>query len=249
MSTAGLFKRAARGLGLEVTRYAPDRSRSAQMSGLLGVLGVDLVLDVGANIGQYAGLVRNYGYSGRIVSFEPLSEAHAQLQLASAADPAWDVAERVALGTEERTIEINVSANSQSSSILEMSPEHLEAAPESRYVSRETVRMARLDEIARPFVGADSRVFLKIDTQGYEAEVLKGATALLPRIVGLQLELSFVELYQGEWSFQRMVDYLDTLGFELVALWPAFVDPHSFRTLQVDGVFARPATGAPGAAV
>jgi hypothetical protein len=82
-------------------------------------------------------------------------------------------------------------------------------------------------------------LFLKIDTQGYEDRVLRGAVELLPRAVGLQLEMSLVSLYEGQRRFDEMYVELVGKGFELWSMSPAFVDPRSGRLLQVDATFFR----------
>ncbi len=205
---------------------------------MLSAHGVDLVFDVGANAGQFALWLREAGYRGRIVSFEPLSSAYEQLLKRSRRDALWTVAPRVAIGSEEGEIEMHVSANLASSSILDMAAEQVAAAPESRYVGKERVLLRRLDSFAH-YVEPDSALFLKVDTQGYEDRVLQGAAGLLDRCVGLQLELSFVPLYQGQQLFDGMLEILRARGFDLWALWPCFADPGSGRLLQVDATFFR----------
>ncbi len=83
------------------------------------------------NIGQYAKLLREFGYSGRIVSFEPLSSAYSQLKAVSKKDPLWEIAPQAAIGNQEGEIIINIAGNSYSSSALPMLDAHLESAPES----------------------------------------------------------------------------------------------------------------------
>jgi hypothetical protein len=117
---------------------------------------------------------------------------------------------------------------------------HIGSAPDSRYTRTEEVRLATLDSVGLPFI-ADSRAsFLKIDAQGFEARILKGARSLIQRIHGVQLELSLTPLYVGAPTFQEMFAELVALGFEAHALLPGFSDSHSGRMLQVDGVFFRP---------
>lgn len=231
--------RALRRLGYDIHRYAPAVFPEAQYARLLHAKGVDLVLDVGANAGQYASRLREMGYRGRIVSFEPLRAARAQLLAASAGDARWTVADRAALGDRDGEVEVNVSGDSASSSILEMLDAQLRSAPESRYLGKEHVPMRRLDELAAPHLAPDCVTLVKIDTQGFEDRVLDGAAGILPRIAGIHVELSLVPLYAGQKLFPEMVDRLRGLGFEIWALWPAFVDAQSGRLLQVDATLFR----------
>ena len=135
--------------GIEAYRYTVHTSTGAQLHRLLEHCSIDLVLDVGANSGHYASELRAHGYAGRIVSFEPLESAHAQLAAAAEGDLRWRVAPRMALGDAEGKIDIHVAGNSLSSSILDMLPEHERAAPGSAYVGSETVPVRRLDIVAR----------------------------------------------------------------------------------------------------
>jgi FkbM family methyltransferase len=204
----------------------------------LRYLGIDTVLDVGANVGQYGAGLRASGYRGRIVSFEPLSDAYARLARRCADDPGW-TATRAAVGTEPGELEINISANSYSSSLLPMTSAHTGAAPGSEYVGTERVPVTTLADVL-PAHGVDpARSWLKIDTQGYEGQVLDGAGPRLAEFAGIQLELSFVPLYAGQALFDELVDRLSTAGFMLFGLEAGFSDPRTGRTLQCDGVFVR----------
>ena len=228
-----------RTLGIEIKRYRPGNSYWASLQRMLVQHDIDLVLDVGANSGQFSGTLRKTGYKRRIVSFEPLLGAYQQLLTNSAKDPLWKIAPRMAIGDIDGEIAINVSANSVSSSIAHMLRTHLEAAPESRYIGKENVLISRLDTVAKTFVPAASRTFLKIDTQGYEPQVLAGASQLIPLLKGLQLELSLVPLYEGGGVFIDTVRSLNEMGFELYGLFDAFSHQETGRMLQVDGVFFR----------
>ena len=234
-----LTKRFARYFGVDLRRYDPSTSETAQFMAMLSAHEINLLFDVGANAGQFGESLREAGYGGRIVSFEPLSAAREQLLSAGRNDPLWDIAPRAAIGSEDGEIEINVSENSVSSSVLNMLDTHTSAAPGSAYVGSEKVPLWRLDTIAPDYLTSDSVLFIKIDTQGYEDRVLQGATALLTRAIGLQLELSLVPLYDGQRLYDELISQLKELGFELWGMFPAFIDPTSGRLLQVDATFFR----------
>jgi FkbM family methyltransferase len=234
-----LIKASMRRLGFELRRYRPESSEDARFMAMLSAHRVDLVLDVGANTGQFGQLLRTAGYGGRIVSFEPLSAARRQLVVESRNDPLWKVAPQVAIGSEDGEIELHIAGNSVSSSVLPMLKTHARAAPDSVYVGSERVPLRRLDAAASGYLRPDDNLFLKIDTQGYEDRVLQGAPGLLRRAVGLQLELSFVPLYEGQRLHDDMVAKLRVSGFELWNITPAFVDPRNGRLLQVDATFFR----------
>jgi FkbM family methyltransferase len=228
-------------LGYEIRLHEPAgplREEEGRRARLLAHLGIGVVLDVGANVGQYAERTRAAGYDGRIVSFEPLSDAHAALARAAAADPRWEV-RRLALGEQDGEAEINVAGNSYSSSLLAMEERHVASAPESRYVGSERVRTARLDGLWDEVVRPGERAWLKLDVQGFELQVLRGAGERLAELAAVQTELSLVPLYAGAAPWRTIVDLLEGAGFELAGLEPGFEDPASGRMLQADGVFVR----------
>lgn len=225
--------------GLEVRRLKSISTPEAQMVASLRKFDIDLVLDVGANTGQFASDLRHCGYAGRIVSFEPLSKAHGELLQSSAGDPMWDAYPRCALGDHDGEVEINIAGNSESSSILPMLESHRSAAPESAYQGKEIVPIKTLDAVAGPYLKDARSVFLKIDTQGFEWHVLDGARDTLPHIKGVLVELSLVPLYEGQHLWREVIDRLEAAGFTLWSFKPAFTDLSQGRILQVDGVFYR----------
>jgi len=201
-------------------------------------LGVEVVLDVCANVGQYALDLRDTGYKQLIVSFEPLTGAFAVLQARAHSDPHWSVF-NMALGAADGEADINISENSASSSLLRMLETHVHYAPASRYVSREHVRVKTLDTAASEVVSSEKRVLLKLDTQGYEHRVLEGATSFLQQVHLIECELSLVPLYEGQYLFLDMISLLDRYGFKPVHFDAGFGDPTTGYCLQVDGIFAR----------
>lgn len=229
-------------LGVDVVGVSPWNHPVLRRMKLLGDRRVDVVLDVGANAGQYGRELRQLGYAGRIVSFEPLSAAFAALQGERAGDPLWE-AEQLAVGEVSGEAVIHVAQNSVSSSLLPVLPRHLAAEPASRYVGTEKVRVERLDTLVARHLPAGARPFLKVDTQGSELAVVRSAGSELHRFIGLQLELSLVPLYQGETLFAEMVALLEPEGFTLVSIEPGHADYASGHLLQADGIFLRTPAG------
>jgi len=225
--------------GLEIRRYVPPTSPTEGLVASLRKFDIDLVLDVGANKGQFASEIRHWGYGGKIVSFEPLSQVHGELLRSSAGDPLWEVCPRCALGDHNGEVEINIAGNSDSSSILPMLESHKSAAPESAYQGKENVPIKTLDAVAGQYLKDARSVFLKIDTQGFEWHVLDGARETLPNVRGVLVELSLVPLYEGQHLWREVINRLEAEGFTLWAFKPVFSDQATGRTLQVDGVFYR----------
>lgn len=210
----------------------------ARRAKLISFNNIDVVIDIGANRGQYARELRGAGYDGKIISFEPLSNAFVELEQWSRND-GNSIAINKAVGDRDGEIEFNIAANSTSSSVLDMLPAHTNAAPHSSIIGTEKVKITRLDSIYEEFCPTGQKVLLKIDTQGYEMSVLEGSANSLVKVTALQLEMSFVRLYKGQVLFIEMLAYLEARGFKLVDINPMFIHPQSGEVLQVDGFFVR----------
>ena len=226
-------------MGWEVHRYRPSSDPRAQLYSLLTNDRLNVVLDIGANVGQYGTELRELGYSGRIVSVEPLASAHAKLSERALHDDKWLVAPRCAIGATEGEVRINIAGNSVSSSVLSMNTVHSDAAPGSSYVGSELTPLMSLDRACAQFIGPSDRVFLKVDTQGYEWAVLDGATDTLKQVHALSIEASLVELYERQHLWANVVERLTSSGWKVWDIQPAFSDPRSGQLLQVDLLFVR----------
>ena len=222
--------------GWDLRGYQP-RMRDARTM-LLIQKKIDLVLDVGALIGGYAIELRNYGFSGTIVSFEPVSDSFLRLSQQSQKDHLWE-AYQLALGPKQGTISINVGDKIWTSSVLDYGPLYKEADPGLKAAPQEA-QMVRLDEWTERNRLSENRMFIKLDVQGYERECLEGAEGILNNVQMIQCELSLVELYKGSWMFGEALDWFERNGFKLYQIEPAFIDIKTARLLQVDGLFVRP---------
>jgi FkbM family methyltransferase len=229
-------KKTVRSAGFNITKYTPGSSETEKLNTALKYFGIELLIDVGANTGQYAESVRQAGYKKKIVSFEPLVDAYKQLLINSANDKMWFVHERTAIGNQNGEIEINVSGNSQSSSILPMLATHSDAAPNSKYFKTEKTKIIKLDSVFSDYRLNSEVTFLKIDTQGYEREVLEGAKETLEKVKAIQIELSLVPLYAGQPLWDAILLDLAKKGFQVWSILPGFSDPHIGRSLQIDAV-------------
>ena len=225
--------------GFELRRFSVEQSENARFFSMLRANNVNLIFDVGANTGQFGVLLREIGFDGKIVSFEPLSDARECLLKNSRNDPMWQIALQTAIGEENGEIEIQIAGNSQSSSVLDMLDTHVRAAPDSKYIGKEKVALRKLDSIALDYMDSNSIAFIKIDTQGYETQVMNGAKKLMSQIVGLQVEISLVTLYKGQCLFDEMLKKLKNDGFELWSISTVFSDPNTAQVLQVDATFFR----------
>jgi FkbM family methyltransferase len=212
-------------------QYALDRRER-----LIRSHNIDLVLDVGANIGQYVRILREFGYHGRVSSFEPMRNALDQLTLAAAKDKNWQVFP-FALGDSEEMLELNISENSISSSVLPMLPTHEKFSPLSHFIATESIHVRRLDDVFPELRKDAKHIWLKIDVQGFEDRVLSGACESMSSIQFIQIELSLRPLYKNQISYLEILGNLSSQGFELIGLEPGFMDIETGELLQVDGIF------------
>ena len=225
-------------LGFDIVPYDVEHFPELRRPQILRERRIDLVLDIGANEGHYGEALRSGGYRGRIVSFEPLASARRELERRAATVSEWETLP-FALGDTAETRVFHVAANSVSSSLLPMAERHLASAPESGYVTDEQVEVRRLDELAPDVIRPGERVWLKVDAQGFELPVLRGAERVLERVDVVETELSLVELYEGQAQLGDMLDHLSARGFGALSFEPVFWDPVTGELLQVDGMFAR----------
>jgi FkbM family methyltransferase len=227
-------RKLARRMGYEVRQYTPLRSLAAAREGLLE--DVDVVVDVGANAGQYGTMLRDQGFAGRLVSLEPVAEAFAVLAGLAAADGAWE-AICVAASDADGEITLNVTGDSRSSSVL---PRNERFADKAGWAPKESRRIAarRLDGLIDGLLAPRERAFLKLDVQGYERHVLDGAGDALARFEAIELELSVTPLYEGQPSLVEMLPLLDERGFRPVCLEPILLDDAGLL-MELDGLFAR----------
>lgn len=229
------IKRAFNSLvGIEIVKYPTDElDRRIK---LIENYNIDVILDIGANIGQYGGEMRNLGFKGELLSFEPMKKAFSILEKNASKDKNWKVF-NYSIGERNGETTINIAKNSVSSSLLENLPQLTESAPEAAFVEKETIEIKKLDSIFESLNLNGKNVYLKIDTQGYEEMVLIGAEKSLELITGIQIEMAFIPTYEGAITFDKMKTKLNDLGFHLMALENGFYDKKTGKQLEIDGIF------------
>jgi FkbM family methyltransferase len=191
------------------------------------------VIDVGANVGQFGLDVRRHGFEGLIVSYEPVQETFRSLSQTIKQHQPWK-AFQLGLGAAESERTINISGNSGlSSSILEMGTLHLENFPDSLTVARQKISISTIDKQLAVLGLQPQEIMLKLDVQGFEAEVLKGASQSLSKIPLCYLEVSISPLYEGEVSFLPILIELSKFGHEVIDVFRG-IKAKDGRLLQLD---------------
>lgn len=209
------------------------------LSTLLELYKVDTIFDIGANGGVSGQYFRNIGFRRKIVSFEPVRHLYQQLETISRKDELW-LCENVAIGEAEGELAINVSGDSGgASSFLVMTDNIKDHAPELKYTGTELVKVKTIDSVIDHYYPEGDRLFLKLDVQGYEKNVLEGARDSLSRIVGMKIEMSIVSNYENELLMCDMLPLLYQLGFRLVSIENAWSNQKTQELYQIDGILFR----------
>lgn len=243
------FKKAvaqsARRLGYEIVPSwrVHDLAFARHLRELLTLYKADIVIDVGANNGQYRDFLRTVvGFEGTIISYEPQPRCYQHLVERAQDDPKWYV-RNFALGEAPAELTLNVMEGSTLSSFLQPEDTELGSFGGLNRV-RETVKVpvVRLDEdlVASSLMQDGERAYLKIDTQGFDLHVIRGATAAFSSIVAIQTELSVKPLYKEMPRYNQVLEVIEDLGFELSGLFPVNSNG-ALALIEIDGVFINPA--------
>lgn len=204
---------------------------------------IDMVIDGGANGGQYARWLRRCGFRGRIVSFEPASETFDVLSEVAGPDDEWHCY-NAALGREDGQVLLHLTRTSLGSSVLERTGLHAEVWPTDVDAGTELVAMRSLRSLWAELGCAGRRVYLKLDVEGAELSVLEGAGPYLDHVALLELELPLVPMHRDAPSLTDMLTFLTARGFSPVALEQNHSGVDTGQMLVVDGIFRRSGEGA-----
>lgn len=216
---AALWRRVWRRLGraldyrlLHWHRLA-EHQQADYLRRLFDTLNIDLVIDVGANRGQYADFIRRrVGYRGELLSFEPIPALARELAQRARHDEKWRVC-ATALGARAETRPFHIAQSSPMSSLLRPSSDATSRLSGFNTVQETTeIHVDTLDAALAGYAHCGN-VYLKLDVQGYERQVLDGAMASMPRIAALQAELSVVPLYEGQPHYLELMAHIESLGY------------------------------------
>ena len=219
-------------------------SQRSQIKSIFERHSIDLVIDVGANTGQFARGLRSH-FNGEILSFEPVSDVFKGLQRASATDSKWQVV-NMALGSSACERQIRVSSQSELSSFLVVSKYGTDRfGDRTATVREELISVRRLDQILGDFVPdyRSRKIFLKMDTQGFDSEVFVGATGVLDRIEAIQSEVSLIPIYEGMGHWTETISLYERSGFAVAGMFPITGDT-SRRVIEYDCLLTKPLVSA-----
>jgi FkbM family methyltransferase len=226
-------------LGLEMYRY-PDACERVEphLKVLLRRHPVDLMIDVGANVGQFGREIRALNPGVPLYSFEPNPPVFQELQALAASDPLWRTF-NVALGAEEGEITLNVTASDDFSSVLAPNALGQELYRQSvRSAGQVQVRMRRLDDVFREAGGDQRNILFKMDTQGYDKQVMLGGTEVLRRSAIVLTECSIQPIYEAGLAFIDALNFMTDAGFVLSGCFPLGRDARG-ALIEVNCAFVR----------
>lgn len=214
-----------------------DFGLDACLTRLLRETSTSVVLDVGANHGGFVDYVRGQGYEGRVLSFEPLPQPFATLERRVEGDSRWEAVQVAISDAPGRSTMRRSGRADVTSSLLATTDAMVGFLPAAAPGEGVEVTVSTIDEQVADRLSAADRPFLKIDTQGNELAVLEGAEQTLRRATGVLVELSLVELYEGQALYGEIIDWLTSRNHFLLAVAPAFHERATGRLLQLDALF------------
>ena len=233
-----LVKRSASRRGIAIGKIA-DVPEYRMVTESMGRTNVDLVLDLGANRGQFAKGIRSAGYTNEIFSFEPAPDVFKLLEAVKSGDMKWKIFNLAIIDTDEKSIQLNVTSNmGYSSSILNFSPLGNEIYPEIDVLYSIDVPCKTLIKVLEE-VSTEARIYIKADIQGFEAKLFRKFDLRADRrIKGVMIEISLIEIYDGEWGISEAISYFENNGFTLVGVTPEDHD-ENFGHPQVNLYFEK----------
>jgi len=235
---ARIFHQIANIFGYQLKRKTKLYNAQNTIKSLIDLQQVDLVIDVGANIGQFASELRSTGYTGEIISFEPVVSTYLQLVENSKTDPLWKPI-NIGLGSKNEEISINTSSFSVFDSILKLNDFAVKNWESLEVESTELIRISTLDQFVFENKLQDRRIFLKLDTQGYDLEAFRGASNSIHLIKAMQSEVSFVQIYEGMPNFRESLDTYLASGFQISAFFPISQQPNG-ASIEMDCLLVKP---------
>jgi len=227
------------GIYLKLKKFTASTSSELRIAKILKHQKIDTVIDIGANTGQFAESLFDFGYNGKIISFEPGEKAYSEILKRSKNHSKWIIAEKCALGNKDGSIDLYISENSVFSSVLEIKNAHSLQKKDSRIIRTESVNMHRLDSIIHNYLDKNDRtILLKIDTQGYEKEVLEGAAELFKKIVGIKIEIPVFPIYDKTgFTFYEILELMRINNFQPYNFEVEGVDLKKGHINTIDGLF------------
>ena len=223
---------------LEIVRFESAQNFKYVLGRILDYYTIDIVIDIGANIGQFGKEVVDAGYRKKIISLEPQASAFSKLEANARSYSSWET-HHCAIGGENTSGVINISENSVSSSLLDAEPILYEIEKGTKYIRKESIVIKRLDNFVSINDFESKNIYTKLDVQGYELEILLSNKELIGKSKFIQIELSFLPLYTSASSASSMIELLNSWGYKIYFIFPEFIDKKTGKLLEAVAVFIK----------
>lgn len=227
-------------IGFDIVRVKNQHgSLSEHLSNVFAAKNIDCVIDVGANSGQFGSFIREIGFDGYIVSFEPVKSAYNKLEMIAKADDKW-LCYNLALGDKKEKKTLNVYESTIFSSFFEANEYSKNIWQSLGSAVPEIVDVVRLDDILGGIADRTgcANFYLKMDTQGYDINVFRGAVESLEKISSIQSELSLIAIYDDMLPAYDILKEFHQQGFFISGMYPINRD-ESLAVIEYDCVLVK----------
>lgn len=237
----GVADRITRGIGVQlIPEWRLERlAIASHLRSLFDHCGIRTVLDVGANRGQYHDFLRQeVGFEGTVHSFEPIAGLVEAMLQRQSEDAAWHI-HHCALGDEAGVATIGVAQSDTLSSLKGLAERAPSAFVASATVVREeSITIATLDDFVARHAIDLLTTYLKVDTQGFDMEVLAGGPNAVQALPAMQLELAIQQIYAGVAPYRDVLVTLESLGMAISGLFPISCDAQ-LKAVEFDCILVR----------
>ncbi len=227
------LRRIVNKFGIDITKHRNQRDSFDGISSY----GIKTVIDIGADIGQFAKEAREKIPQAQIYSFEPLSQTYKDLVRNMSEDTQWK-SFNYGLGSQNQEMKITLNPHSPSSSLLEKSEFMEKVFPHTQGGSIETIKVRTLDSMAQD-IKIEGPLLVKLDVQGYESEVIKGGVQIISKARVILIETSFFALYKQQPLFDDIYNTLRSLGFSYHGSLQTKRNPKTGENLFEDAIFIK----------
>ena len=198
---------------------------------------INLVIDIGASTGEYAKMLRRFGYDKYIFSIEPVSKSFKILNKNCSSDKKWSSKQYIISKQNKNKIKINVSKDFDNSSILNSTELHLKNHKGAEFFYTEEIDSKSLDQLLNEDIDIQKNMMLKIDTQGTESDILESGDASLDKFKLIQVELSIQKLYSNQKLWTEVVQFMKEKGFDVWNIIPGYKQKDKGQLYQFDAIF------------
>ena len=219
------------------SKYSHIYENAFDLVKTINFYGIDLVIDIGASTGEYAKMLRRFGYKNYIFSVEPVSKSFNLLNKNCSSDKKWSSRQYIISTQEKNKIKINVSKDFDNSSILSSTDLHLKNHKGAEFSYSEEIKSRSLDQLLNDEVGTQKNMMLKIDTQGTESDILKSGNSSLDKFKLIQIELSIHKLYSGQKLWIEIIQFMQERKFKVWNVIPGYKKKDNGQLLQLDAIF------------